>query len=148
MEILKNESQFWAYIPFGNSSECWNWSGPLDGAGYGSFTSGYKRVGAHRYMLFRMRGYLLPHEYACHSCDNPRCVNPAHLFAGTASDNNRDMSAKGRARGQALSHCAHGHPYDEKNTYFRAGKVSGRQCRTCNNLAVKRAKMRRKAAAA
>ena len=74
---------------------CWEWNRSRDRAGYGRFGRSGK---AHRYALALATGGTMPdsHIQACHHCDNPPCVNPAHLFWGTQVDNSRDMSAKGR----------------------------------------------------
>lgn len=74
---------------------CWLWSGAAKPGGYGNFylDGGYES--AHRAsMILHGRD---PGEYTCHKCDTPLCVNPDHLFAGTAQDNHDDMRAKGRA---------------------------------------------------
>jgi hypothetical protein len=81
---------------------CWLWSGATDGDGRSIFSSAvgttvYKR--AHRFSWSFHTGEVLPRGMMiCHKCDNPRCVNPDHLFPGTAFDNMRDMIAKGRRR--------------------------------------------------
>jgi hypothetical protein len=75
---------------------CWNWVKYLDPAGYGRFCLNGKIVLAHRFS-YEIHFEKLPSWiYACHHCDNPPCVNPWHLFAGTHLDNIRDMIAKGR----------------------------------------------------
>lgn len=76
--------------------ECWEWQGPRLVRGYGRFYSGSSRKVAHREAYEFVHGPLTPGIYVCHHCDNPPCVRPDHLFAGTHTDNMRDMWAKGR----------------------------------------------------
>ena len=73
---------------------CHPWSGPRHSAGYGLLRGGY----AHRLSLELALGReLTDGEYACHHCDNPPCVNPRHLYAGSPADNVRDMVRRGRS---------------------------------------------------
>lgn len=86
---------------------CWNWTGAKDSQGYGVLTLRRpikKVVKAHRLSWQRVNGPIPEtHSYhgTCilHSCDNPGCVNPKHLFAGTVQDNLQDMKEKERGRG-------------------------------------------------
>lgn len=90
--------RFWSYVDRASPTECWIWKRSRTKAGYGQF---YPKKGppilAHRFALALEMGDRWQQKFhALHRCDNPPCVNPAHLFAGTALDNARDMSSKGR----------------------------------------------------
>lgn len=63
--------------------------------GYASKRLNGKPTGMHRVVFFEQNGYMP--EVVRHTCDNPRCINPAHLIAGTHADNSRDMVERGRS---------------------------------------------------
>ena len=82
----------------GGPSACWPWIGSRLPTGYGRFCPKWKvGMNAHRVAWEIANGRpLVAGEDVCHHCDNPPCCNPAHLFAGSRSDNMRDMVSKGR----------------------------------------------------
>lgn len=83
---------------------CWNWTGNLLKSGYGRILKGHKTTRAHRYFYEMHNGPIPNGEMICHRCDSPRCVNPAHLFAGMHADNMRDLSEKGLRHGTFTGH--------------------------------------------
>ncbi len=80
------------------TASCWLWQGALFASGYGKASRGFKKLRAHRVAYALYVGAIPPGIHVLHKCDNPPCVNPAHLFLGTHLDNMRDMEAKGRAK--------------------------------------------------
>lgn len=118
------DARFWPKVK--RSDECWEWTGGLNNRGYGVFwITGGQRVLAHRYAFVREVGPISDGLDLCHRCDNPPCVNPAHLFLGTRSDNMRDMDRKGRRRSPRGETHPHSTLSDESVAEIRARYVPG-----------------------
>lgn len=99
----EREGRFWAKVDkSGGAGACWLWTGSVSKHGYGHWrpVQGKNRGDAPTIQLASRVMFGLVNgeepEMVCHHCDNPRCVNPAHLYAGDATSNVRDMIARGR----------------------------------------------------
>jgi hypothetical protein len=124
--------RFFKYVIKSNDDNCWIWTGAKTPFGYGRFgTIGNKRVYAHRFS-YEIHEEKIPNGYLiCHSCDNPSCVNPKHLWLGTPKDNMDDMRKKGRNSG-------------DTGQYLKSFKGSNHPCSKLNEEKVKEIRIKLK----
>lgn len=131
----------------GGAESCHVWTSAVDRDGYGWFWADGLVQRPHRWLLGHLRGWPLQvGKMACHTCDNPSCCNPAHLYVGTAADNARDRVSRGRGKTNGFekkTRCKNDHPFDTVNTYVDTRGF--RQCRACAALSRQRYEARRKA---
>lgn len=90
--------RFWSRVDL-TQPDCWEWTGPRLPLGYGRVHFRSQATYAHRVAWELTRGRTVPKDMCiCHTCDNPACCRPDHLFLGTHANNIRDRDQKGRGR--------------------------------------------------
>lgn len=130
---MTTEQRFWSFVDRRGPDECWEWTGGRDPDGYGIFSDRDRHsVRAHRFVIVLVTGEQ-PVDKVLHHCDNPPCVNPAHLYQGSQFDNERDKLVRGHHAYASRTHCKNGHEFTPKNTRWRYvdGHRSARICRAC-----------------
>ena len=96
MKIINTpEELFWRKVNKDTLNGCWEWTGALTTWGYGTATIKQKQYASHR-LSAKWAGLDIDDKVVCHHCDNPKCVNPDHLFVGTQKDNMQDKMQKKR----------------------------------------------------
>lgn len=132
-------THFWSHVD--KSSGCWTWTGAKTRNGYGRFNTIPHIDYAHRVSWTIAYGEIPTAMFVCHSCDNPSCVNPEHLFIGTQSDNMRDMAIKCRSHFTKLTH-----PEVSQIRKLRGGGLTtveiARRFNVCSSLITQIAKRR------
>lgn len=114
-----------------SDGDCLIWRGYTLPKGYGLISYQGKPMQTHRLAWKLAFGEIPPEMHVLHTCDNPPCCNPEHLFLGTNQDNIDDKMRKGRHNNgmSERTHCIRNHEYTESNTYYTPS--GARQCKAC-----------------
>lgn len=145
-ELVKqlNEDAFWQRVE--KTDYCWIWTSHRNYLGYGMAWLAQKQYRAHRISWVLANGKSITRkDLVCHSCDNPSCVNPEHLWLGDYKSNTRDSINKGRASHPPVKKkydkCDRGHQLIEGNLYYSVRKETGylrRDCINCQKIRMRK----------
>jgi len=108
---------------------CFTFTGYRNQYGYGNIIVQGVKWAAHRLAYTLYRRPIPEGMFVCHSCDNPSCVNPAHLWCGSHQDNMADAKAKKRIARANRTHCPRGHSFAEYGRIY--GNQKYRSCAAC-----------------
>jgi hypothetical protein len=123
--------RFWSHVDRRGPDECWRWTASVCPKGYARLRHEGRKRAAHQISWEIANGRPFPTGlFGCHKCDNPSCVNPAHIFPGTHGDNMRDASAKGRWSSQLKpgGRCGRGHLLSPENLSRTKTRL---RCKVC-----------------
>lgn len=128
--------RLWYYVLPNDETGCWEWTGSLNGEGYGRLSLYGKAKLAHRVSYETCCGDV-GNLFVLHKCDNRRCVNPSHLMLGDAKANSDDMRAKGRDYHPPMrpdpTKCASGkHEWLPEFTYTTGRGNKKHACKACH----------------
>ena len=92
------EERFWSKVEINGDDDCWPWTAATrrKDEGYGAFWLNRRHQPSNRVAWILERGEIPHGLVVCHSCDNPSCCNPDHLFLGSPLENNKDKVNKNR----------------------------------------------------
>jgi hypothetical protein len=134
-----DRERFWSKVDVRGPDECWEWKRSRHPDGYGMFGlygKGHPPIPASRLALAFKMTLLNGVLQACHSCDNPPCCNPAHLFPGTNETNRLDMINKGR---RVTWRTAHGRKLEPEHVRYIREHPGERGCDLAERFGVSRA---------